>query len=235
MNQIAIAVKHMLAAGMSPEAVVAAVAEMEGAADTRSAGAKRQQRYRERNKASQTVTRDDGDAPLSPASLSPEPPITTPSNPPPPSPPKGGSSPTPKRFANPAITLQAVLDPLTAKTFVDHCEQKRRDISAPAAEEIVGVLRRVAELGGNPAEAARFAIRKGWTTIDLEWLQNGGFPFKSGGGDPLGKLASWSADRWRIVLEQFEQTSQWQRETYGPRPGEPGCLVPAELLKARAA
>jgi 5-methylcytosine-specific restriction endonuclease McrA len=46
---IAVAVKHMIAAGMSPEAIVAAVAEMEAAAQpVRSNGAVRQERYRAR-------------------------------------------------------------------------------------------------------------------------------------------------------------------------------------------
>jgi len=53
--------------------------------------------------------------------------------------------------------------------------------------------------------------------------------------DRLAKLASWPLDRWRFVVEQFEQTSEWNREAYGPRPGEPGCLVPPLLLKAKAA
>lgn len=47
---IAEAVKHMLAAGMSPEAIVDAIREMEDGLDRRSSSAKRQQRYRDRNK-----------------------------------------------------------------------------------------------------------------------------------------------------------------------------------------
>ena len=78
MSVIASALKHMLAAGMPHEAIVAAVAEMEAnAAPVRSAGAVRQQRYRERNKASQTVTGDvcDGsDATPSPKEIPPTPP-----------------------------------------------------------------------------------------------------------------------------------------------------------------
>ena len=65
MTVIATALKHMLAAGMSAEAIVEAVAAMEAAlpaaepADRpRSKAAERQARYRERHKASQTVTRD---------------------------------------------------------------------------------------------------------------------------------------------------------------------------------
>jgi hypothetical protein len=83
---IAVAVKHMIAAGMSPEAIVAAVAEMEAAAQpVRSNGAVRQERYR-RNKASLVTVVTESDtpsSPLVPPSLSPTPPISPPYNPPP--------------------------------------------------------------------------------------------------------------------------------------------------------
>jgi hypothetical protein len=59
MAVIAAALKHMLAAGMDPDAIVEAVEDMEAAATSRSRGAERQARYRERNKASRVT---DGDA-----------------------------------------------------------------------------------------------------------------------------------------------------------------------------
>lgn len=140
-------------------------------------------------------------------------------------------TPLPKRFANPSVVLQGVLDPMSAQAFATHCEEKGRRLSSQTAEEIVSVLRRVRELGGNPADAIRFAIRKGWVSLDLEYLQNGGFPFKaSSADDPLAKLASWPTDRWQRVLEHSRQHREWQRQTYGPPPFTPGCLVPAGLL-----
>lgn len=64
MTVIATALKHMLAAGMDPEAIVAAVADMETALPSpepverpRSKAAERQARYRERHKSSQNITR----------------------------------------------------------------------------------------------------------------------------------------------------------------------------------
>lgn len=77
MSVIATALKHLIAAGLSGDALVAAVAEIEAslandvAEDTRSSAAKRQARYRERlvernaehNKASQSVTRDESVTP----------------------------------------------------------------------------------------------------------------------------------------------------------------------------
>lgn len=64
MSVIATAVKHLIAAGVTGDALVAAIAEMEAATDTRSSSAKRQARYRENLdiKASQTVTNRDSDA-----------------------------------------------------------------------------------------------------------------------------------------------------------------------------
>ena len=71
---IAIAVKHLLAAGVTGDALVTAIAEMEAAmlpVDTRSKGAIRQARYRE-NKASLNVTKRNetshSDAKVSPSS-----------------------------------------------------------------------------------------------------------------------------------------------------------------------
>lgn len=88
---ISIAIKHMLAAGMSHEDIVTAVAEMEAViTPVRSKGAERTARWRERHKASQSVTSDDGDDKKEP--VSPRPPSEEKILPP--SPPKGGSSPT---------------------------------------------------------------------------------------------------------------------------------------------
>ena len=84
---IAVAIKHMMAAGMTPEAIVAAVADMEAAAQpVRSSGAIRQERYR-RNKASLVTVVTESDAtpssPFVPPALSPTPPFSPPYNPPP--------------------------------------------------------------------------------------------------------------------------------------------------------
>lgn len=67
MSVIATAVEHLLAAGVTGDALVRAIAAMEAATDTRSTGAKRQQRYRDRkagkrNEASQSVTSVTSDA-----------------------------------------------------------------------------------------------------------------------------------------------------------------------------
>lgn len=48
-------------------------------------------------------------------------------------------------------------------------------------------------------------------------------------------LASWPAEKWAVVLEQWRRTGAWNGDAYGPKPGESGCRVPAELLDRSAA
>ena len=61
MSVIATAVRHLMAAGVTGEALLTAIAEMEAEltppAKVRTPGAIRQERYRERHKASQSVTK----------------------------------------------------------------------------------------------------------------------------------------------------------------------------------
>jgi hypothetical protein len=81
MSVIAIAVKHMMAAGLSGEVIIAAIAEMEESiTPQKSKAALRQERYRERNKTSQSVTSDAKEkSPLIPPSDGfPNPSLTTP-------------------------------------------------------------------------------------------------------------------------------------------------------------
>jgi hypothetical protein len=77
--------RELMAAGLTGEALLAAMERIEAAqAPVRSKAAERQARYRDRNKASQNVTRDDSDAcdakapPFSPLPLSPTPPNPNP-------------------------------------------------------------------------------------------------------------------------------------------------------------
>jgi len=92
------AVRHMLAAGMDAESVVAAVASMEAASRTiASSGAERTRRWREK-KASQVTVCDGSDAcdvtvTTSPETKTPAPPKTQPSPEVPPSPPMGAHAP----------------------------------------------------------------------------------------------------------------------------------------------
>jgi hypothetical protein len=97
MSVIAAAVKHMLAAGMAHDAIVAAVEAMEAEMPAvKSSGAARMARYRERHKASQTSQSVTSDDPLISPMVSPTPLSLTPLLSPKESPPIGGPKKAPK-------------------------------------------------------------------------------------------------------------------------------------------
>lgn len=137
------------------------------------------------------------------------------------------------RNGNPIVILQSVVDAMAAQKWVAHCQDKRRSISAAQAEELVAILKQVRDMGGNPTEALQLGIRKGWVTIEVEYLRNAGFKFRSGAvsSAPSETLRKWSDDRWQTVLEHSRERGEWSTSTYGPAPGEPGCLVPAHLIR----
>lgn len=129
-----------------------------------------------------------------------------------------------KRFANPSVVLQSVVDPMTAQHFVGHLEEKRRPLSSQSAEMLVETLREVRRLGGNPADALKLAIKKGWVSVDIEYLRNAGFKFAN--APPPG------AEDWPKRLQVWREGT-WAH-AWGPKPGEPGCRVPPELLTRAA-
>lgn len=157
MSAIAVALKHMLAAGMPHDAIVAAVAEMEAAVTpVRSKGAERQERYR-RNKASQNVTCD---APLS------LPPNENNSNPPThtrdniPTRVKGRSKPEP--IAKP--------DDVSVKTWADFLIHRKAK-GAPVTETAMSGIRREAEKAGWSMEAALIeTMARGWQGFRADWV-----------------------------------------------------------------
>lgn len=128
------------------------------------------------------------------------------------------------RRANPILILQSEVDPVAAQRWVTHCEDKGKKPSAAQAEELCGVLREVKRQGGNATEALSFAIRKGWVSVEVEYLRNGGFHFAT----PAAPTEDWAA---RMEVWRANQT--WA-PGWGPKPGDPNCRVPAELLKRAA-
>lgn len=129
-----------------------------------------------------------------------------------------------KRFANPSVILQTEVDVMTAQSFASHCEEKGKRLSSQTAEQIVGVLREIRSQGGNPADALKLAIRRGWVSLEVEYLRNNGFKFTSAAPEPE---ADWSGR-----LEVWRKDGTWGN--WGPKPGEPGCRVPEELARAAA-
>jgi len=127
----------------------------------------------------------------------------------------------PKRFANPCVVLQSVVDPMTAQRFVGHLEEKRRPLTSQSAEMLVDTLREVQTLGGNPSEALHLAIKKGWLTLDIEYLRNAGFKFS--------KPVPQTNINWAERVKAFKEEGLWPMG-WGPRPGDPGCKAPSELI-----
>jgi len=129
-----------------------------------------------------------------------------------------------KRFANPAIVLQTVLDPMTASRWITHCEERGKKPSSQQAEQQVAVLQELRQLGGNPVEAINFAIGKGWFSLGIDYFRNNGFKLATGAVPPAedwaGRMAVWASGTWA--------------HSWGPKPGEPGCKVPAQFLNRAA-
>lgn len=173
MSVIAVAVRHMLAAGMDADAVANAVEAMEAEIDTRSTGAKRQARYRERNKASQSVTSDAiVTSPLSPAPLlSPQTPQTTPH-------PHTPVSITPRaREAKPFDVCPEGVETDHWRDFLANRKAKRLPNTETAYR---GVLRKLGELVNDewpPGRLIQAIAEKGWGGIydprDEQEFQNG--------------------------------------------------------------
>jgi hypothetical protein len=221
--------RKLAALDLSPEqmaGVLEVLAEGLAADEARKAGQaerKRRSRAKERD-GHVTVTGQDCDPSSLPASDKENPPAppkeinsTQPSN-------HGGHA----RFANPAIVLQSILDPMTAKQFVDHLAQKRKPLSAPAAEELVATLREVRALGGNPVEAIRLANRRNWVSLEIGYLRSAGMKLADK-PKATGSVLEMTPERWKQALQFCRERRAWD-VVFGPAPFEDGCRVPADML-----
>ena len=213
MSVIAVAVKHMMEAGMPAEAIVAAVAAMEEQVQPkRSAGAVRQQRYRERHKASQSVTSDESNAsdesdsavtllPLEGSSPTPPSPKTPSSIPP--SPPKGGSSPA---------------------EFEKFWEAFPSKVGKLAARSAFAKARRRVDFETIMAAVDRYAHKtddRPWCNPST-WLNQGRWedgPPAAPGSKPQAETPQVD---WLARVQHFRKHEQWPHG-WGPRPEEPGC------------
>lgn len=135
---------------------------------------------------------------------------------------------TPARRSNgnPIVILQSVIDAMAAQRWVAHCQDKGRRMSAAQAEGMVEILRQVQAHGGNPTEAIQLAIRKGWLSIEIEYLRNAGFKFT--------QTAAAAKIDWSKRVNAFYEDGIWPM-SWGPRPGDPGCEAPAHLIARSAA
>lgn len=155
MSIIATAVRHLMAAGVTGEALLSAIAEMEAQVRAepkpRSSGAIRQERYR-RNKASQ-VTESVTPSP----SLSPQTPQTHPH-------PCNNNIPA-RKGACPAKPDD--VQDQTWRDFVAHRKAKRAAIN----ETALAGIRREAEKAGWTLEAALAeTVSRGWQGFKADWV-----------------------------------------------------------------
>jgi hypothetical protein len=91
------------------------------------------------------------------------------------------------------------------------------------------------------AKTMAFAVATNWTALSkrdrqfipypASWLNDGGYDDEGDGEpapapiDPL----SFTDDDWRRRLVYFREADKWL-DAWGPKPGEPGCLVPSHLI-----
>lgn len=169
MSTIAVALKHMLAAGMPHDAIVAAVEEMESSiTPARSKGAERQARYRERHKASQSVTSDENVTPT-----------------PFPSPPNENNLPPPTHTPE-NITTRAkaeifprpdFAEPQLWRDFLANRKTKRLTNTAAAHDKLLrDIDRESARTGWPPGDVLRACVERGWGAVYEITEQKNGTP-----------------------------------------------------------
>jgi hypothetical protein len=180
MSLIATAVKHMMAAGMDADAICAAVADMEASIDTRSTAAQRQARYRERNKASQSVTQRN-DVTLNPSPLIP--PLKAPPDP---------LKITPPISPHPPCVARAKFPPpdgVEAGQWAAFRQQRRKPINDRSYTLLCNKLKGLAEDGWPPGQMIDLAIERGWETVFEPKEQGNGKSTYRGGPAPDPTLA----------------------------------------------
>jgi len=162
MSVIATAVRHLMAAGVTGDALLSAIAEMEAQIRSepkaRSSGAVRQERYR-RNKASQpsqSVTSDVCDTPLS------LPPNENISNPPTHTP---GNN-TPARKGTGTIAKPDGVTDQVWRDFLAHRKAKRATVTPTV---IAGIGREATKAGWSMDAALAECVTRGWQTFRADW------------------------------------------------------------------
>ncbi len=75
--------------------------------------------------------------------------------------------------------------------------------------------------------------RRKYIPYPATWLNDGGYDDEpEGGGEPAPAPIdprSFTEENWRKRLAYFRDAETWL-DPWGPKPGEPGCLVPSHLL-----
>jgi hypothetical protein len=172
MGVISSAVKHMVAAGMTPEAILAAVIDIESALNELHPAVKRLEELkakdRTRKKASVEIPGSGVLLELDNKILS-----------------EGGVGET-----TPRKILEGTLDPERAAAVVEHRQRLRKSMTCRAAKLLAAEFAKAPD----PNAAADLMMARGWTGFEVGWLKNGKDPPKDRILDfkPRGKVKTWA-------------------------------------------
>jgi len=124
----------------------------------------------------------------------------------------------------PRNALEKVLDRERSLAVIEHRKRKRAPLTLHAAE----LLAKRLALFADPNAAADKMIEKGWQSIEPTW--DGVPPLATEPGStrpPDYPLNIPPPDRARDLW----QRGLWQNATWGPPPGEPGCVIPEPIQR----
>lgn len=158
MTVIATAIKHMLAAGMDHDAIVAAVADMEANTPKDAQAERRRQADKERKRLRNSAESADLVEQVSPKKETSPAPLkekTTPSQSEP-----NGSSKTPRQ------ALECVLDAEHAGSVIDHRQRIRKPLTLKAAQLLAGEFAKCPD----PNAGADAMVLNGWQGFDPKWM-----------------------------------------------------------------
>jgi hypothetical protein len=167
--------KLLIDAGLSGDGLLRVVESIEeDSGPSKTAGARRQERYRMRHRDRGNVTRDvtsdvtrDTPPPLdAPPSFPPHPPNNPPLNPPLPIEVPAGKPPA----NSPKTELLASLDEARAQAVIDHRQKIRKPLTAHAAKLLAGKFAGCPD----PNAAADMMIANGWQGFEAGWVENRG-------------------------------------------------------------
>lgn len=198
MGVIAVAIKHLISAGVTGDELVTVVTEMEDAiTPKRSAAAERQARYRERIKASRNATGDDKKEI-------------------PPTPPKekiNNISPRAREAAEIKAELETVLSPEWAANVIAHRIKIKKPLTVAAAK---GLAKRYAKCRDGPEAAAEYHVVSGNQGFEPEWYENAKRTHHNRNDQTAGVV-----DDLRDVIDQAEEFDRRERESVSRGGEEP--------------
>jgi uncharacterized membrane-anchored protein len=98
-------------------------------------------------------------------------------------------------------------------------------------EDLMGATTRFA--------AAKVGVDPTYIKAPAVWINKGSYlddalPVSSAAGPviegPTRDPRTFSDDDWRSNLKRWNEKQEWSTSYWGPKPGDPGCLVPSHLI-----